>query len=312
MIEQIRSDPLGLPKVSFQTDFQLNLFWHLIAKYGDVVPMSPTVLSSVNLKYRIENAATRSPRLVRLLRSLAYKTDGWAIFEPGFLNAATAQEKSSSQFDKYQETIRESLKLEEDSFRTIYGKERGELERFRYFLGKKWKEYGNIVLSEYSRLTNEDWIQNRIDAFLVTGCLDTGMFRRNYLVLPYFRNFDKGFCILIHLLARYLVTDKVLDVLYSFTGPSQDLYLDAIYGLLVNQVLLKITKNWTDFNAPVEPKGGQEYKIFQSLLPYWREHVERGNETFDTFLKRRIASDFISNETLTKNRPYRYRKQLSS
>jgi hypothetical protein len=78
------------------------------------------------------------------------------------------------------------------------------------------------------------------------------------------------------------------------------LYLDAIYGLIVNHVLLLVTKTWPDFKAPVEPSGGLEFKIFKSLLPFWHEHLQVQNESFDIFLKRRISEDFIPVAELAK------------
>ena len=181
-----------------------------------------------------------------------------------------------------------------------YDEESEELEQYRTYLSEKWVKCGQFVLSEYSRITDENWNRNDLQVYLVMGSLNTGIFRRDYLILPYCRNFDQGFCVLLHLFARYLVTNKVLDILYQHTGPSQDLYLDAVYGLIVNHVLLHVTKHWPDFKAPVEPSGGLEFKIFRSLLPYWREHLQLKNESFDSFLKHRISEDFISVAELGK------------
>ncbi len=291
-----------LPKLVFQTSFQLNLFWHVIAKYGDVVPANPSLMSTVDQKYKLQNAGTRTPSVTRLLREMAYQADDWAIFEAGFRGraATSTHTPARARFANYEAILRKSMEVEEDSFKSKYDRESKELDQFQAYLTEKWEKHGDFVLTEYSKVTNENWVPNEIETYLVTGSLTTGVFRRDYLILPYCRNFDQGFCILLHLLARYLVTNKVLDLLYQHTGPSQDLYLDAIYGLIVNNALLHITKNWPDFQAPIEPSGGLEFKIFQSLLPYWHEHLRRENETFDTFLIRRISEDFIPVTELSK------------
>ncbi len=302
MTQLAQRPALTLPKLSFQTSFQLNLFWHVIAKYGDVIPANPSLMSAVDQKYKLQNAGARVPSVTRLLRKMAYQADDWTIFEAGFRGrtATSIPSPVRPRFANCEAILRKSMQLEEDSFKSTYARETKQLDRFQEYLTAKWEKHGEFVLTEYSKVTNENWIPNQIETYLVTGCLTTGVFRRDYLILPYLRNFDQGFCILLHLLARYLVTNKVVDLLYQHTGPSQDLYLDAIYGLIVNHVLLNITKNWPDFQAPIEPSGGLEYKIFQSLLPYWHDHLNLQNETFDTFLKRRISEDFIPITELPK------------
>ncbi|HVH15968.1 MAG TPA: hypothetical protein VNA15_09670 [Candidatus Angelobacter sp.] len=284
-----------LPKVSFQTSYRLNLFWHVMAKYGDVVPINPSLMSAVRQKYKIQNAGRRNPLVTKMLREMAYQADDWAFLEAGFRDPSTANVpfQVGSRYADYGVLLQKSMELESDSFRLTLDKEIEELGLYQAYLDEKWEKYGEFVLNEYSRIANESWSLNKLQVYLVTRSLNTGIFRRDYLILPYCRNFDQGFCVLLHLLARFLVTNKVLDILYQHTGPSQDLYLDAIYGLLVNHVLLNVTKNWPDFKAPVEPLGGLEFKIFRSLLPFWREHLQLQNESFDTFLKRRISEDFI-------------------
>jgi hypothetical protein len=293
---------VALPEISFQTSFQLNLYWHVIAKYGDVVPVNPSLMSAVPQKYKVQNAGKRDPLVTRLLREMAYQADDWAFFEGGLVGppTSTAHDRVLSRDANYGASLRKSMELEEQSFRLTYDKEIEVLERYRAYLSEKWEKCGEFVLNEYSRITDESWPLNRLQVYLVKGSLNTGIFRRNYLILPFCRNFDQGFCVLLHLLARFLVTNKVLDVLYQHTGPSQDLYLDAIYGLIVNHVLLRVTKTWPDFKAPVEPSGGLEFKIFKSLLPFWHEHLQVQNESFDIFLKRRISEDFIPVAELAK------------
>jgi hypothetical protein len=291
-----------MPKVSFQTSYPLNLFWHVMAKYGDVVPVNPSLMSAVAQKYKVQNAGTRNPLVTKMLREMAYQADEWAFFEDGFRDPSKAHiyNQSRSRYAGYGALLQKSMELESDSFRLTYDKGTEELERYRAYLDEKWEKCGEFVLNEYSRITDEKWTFNNLEVYLVTRSLNTGIFRRDYLILPYERNFDQGFCVLLHLVARFLVTNKVLDILYQHTGPSQDLYLDAIYGLLVNHVLLHVTKSWPEFKAPMEPSGGLEFKIFKSLLPYWREHLQIQNESFDAFLKRRISQDFIPVEDLGK------------
>jgi hypothetical protein len=288
--------PADTPKVAFRVNLDHSLYWHLVAKYGDAVPVNPILMSAVNLRYRMENAILRDPSVLSVLRELAYRLDDWSALESAIAFARNFENSDSIEtFETYVQKLKEGMAIEVDHYRPMFENKRRDLEGFLSYLRSVWGAHGAFVLKELSRLTGEPWPRGEIRVELVTDSLNTGMFRRDFLVLPYPRNHDQGLCVLLHLLTRYLTTQKVLDIMSQFTGPCQDLYLDALYGLVVNAVLSRITSQWTGFEAPIEPRGGLEYKIFQRLLPHWRDHLENESESFEEFVKRRVAADFIPN-----------------
>ena len=283
-----------LPRLTFTISRDHNLYWHLIAKYGDVVPVNQILMSAVSQKYRIENAPSRDPSVVQLLRELAYRADDWAVFESTICASQTLEKGGLARsYETYFRTLREGMRIEMEHYRTAFDEKKADLQGFHDYLTRIWKTHGAFALNELSTLTGAHWPSEEIRVNIVGDSLYTGLFRRDFLVLPHSGNNDQGLCVLLHLLTRYLITQKVLDVMSQFTGPSQELYLDAIYGLLVNHILSQVTREWRGFGAPIEPRGGQEYKIFLCLLPHWRDHLNRKDESFDEFVKRRIGADFI-------------------